>query len=141
MKFFKKQKNKVLFSNQDSDIAIIGMACRFPGANNYHVFWENLIHGVNSIQEIPPDRWDISQYYSLNIDDPNKSVSKWGGFLDDIAGFDANFFSISPREAENMDPQQRLLLQETWHCLEDAGVLGKVLQRHKTSVYVGVMAT
>ncbi len=122
------------------DIAIIGMACRFPGAKDYHAFWNNLINGVNSIREIPPERWDISTYYSPNKNKPNRSISKWCGLLDNIDQFDHRFFSISPREAKSMDPQQRLLLEETWHCIEDSGISIKVLQEKKTSIYVGVMA-
>ncbi len=122
------------------DIAIIGIACRFPGAKNYHEYWKNLVQGVNSIKEIPPERWSLDQFYSPTIDDPNKSVSKWCGLLDNIDQFDNRFFSISPREAKNMDPQQRLLLEETWHCIEDSCVSPKTLQEKKTSVYVGVMA-
>ena len=126
--------------NNDKNIAIIGMACRFPGARDYFAFWNNLIKGVNSIREIPPERWDIHKYYSPKFDEPNKSISKWCGLLDNIDLFDNQFFSISPREAKNMDPQQRLLLEETWHCIEDAGVSLSALQEKKTSVYVGVMA-
>ena len=133
----KKQKNKsqktsLKAQGQHQDIAIIGMACRFPGANDYQQFWENLKNGVNSIREIPTDRWDIDQYYSPDHDTPNTSVSKWGGLLDEIDKFDNQFFNISPREAESMDPQQRLLLEETWHCLEDAGVKPTQLQTQKS---------
>jgi acyl transferase domain-containing protein len=92
-----------------SEIAIIGMACRFPGAKDYHEFWNNLRKAVNSIAEIPPERWNLDEYYSPIIDDPNRSISKWCGLLDHIDHFDNRFFSISPREAQNMDPQQRLL--------------------------------
>ena len=126
---------------RSTDIAVIGMACRFPGAENYQTFWENLVKGVNSVREIPPDRWDSEQYYSADITAPNKSVCKWGGLLTQIDRFDNRFFSISPREAQNMDPQQRLLLEETWHCLEDANVPLLELQVNTTSVFVGVMTS
>ena len=128
-------------SHGGADIAIIGMACRFPGAHNYHGFWENLENGINAIREITPDRWDINKYYSEDIDEPNKSVSKWCGLIEDIDKFDNRFFNISPREAKNMDPQQRLLLQETWRCIEDSGVPLEGLQSKKTAVYIGVMAS
>ncbi len=124
---------------KNTDIAIIGMACRFPGANNYNEFWENLKNGVNSIKEIPPERWDINKYYSPDINAPNKSVSKWCGLVDNFDKFDNEFFNISPREAEHMDPQQRLLLEEAWHCIEDSGVPLKRLQEKKTAVYVGAV--
>jgi len=126
---------------RDTDIAVIGLACRFPEANNYLEFADNLLKGVNSIKEIPPSRWDINTYYSPNFDEPNKSISKWCGLIDNIDQFDNQFFHISPREANNMDPQQRLLLEETWHCIEDSGVSLSRLQQKSTSVYVGVMAT
>lgn len=124
-----------------ADIAIIGMACRFPGADNYHQFWYNLEHGINSIREITPDRWDTNLYYSPDINEPNKSISKWCGLIDDIDKFDNTFFKISPREAKNMDPQQRLLLEETWHCIEDSGVAIEKLRSKRTAVYIGVMAS
>lgn len=122
------------------NIAIVGVACRFPDAENYHQYWENLEQGRNSIKEIPSSRWDNGKYYSPNIDEPNKSISKWCGLLDHVDRFDHQFFHISPREAGSMDPQQRLLLEETWHCIEDSGVPLEQLQEKLTSVYVGVMA-
>ena len=118
-------------SKPSACIAIIGMACRFPGADDYRSFWRNLEQGVNSIREIPAKRWDIDEYYSPDMDVPNKSISKWCGLLDGVDRFDHRFFNISPREAGNMDPQQRLLLEETWHCIEDSGVLLTTLQRKK----------
>lgn len=122
-----------------SDIAIVGVACRFPDANNYKEYWDNLANGKNSIREITPDRWDITEYYSPNINDMNKSVSKWCGMLDGFEQFDSLFFNISPREAINMDPQQRILLEETWKCVEDSGIPLKELQKLRTSVFMGVM--
>ncbi|PWK14995.1 type I polyketide synthase [Tumebacillus permanentifrigoris] len=121
------------------DVAVVGIACRFPGADGYEQFWENLVQGVNSIREMTPDRWDIRDFYSPNIEEPNKTNSKWCGLVDNIFDFDHQFFQISPREAINMDPQQRLLLEETHHCIEDSGIPLRVLQQKKTSVYVGVM--
>ncbi|MGD9187374.1 MAG: SDR family NAD(P)-dependent oxidoreductase [Desulfobacteraceae bacterium] len=137
-----KARQSMLKADGDAaDIAIIGMACRFPGADNYHQYWYNLEHGINSIREITPDRWDINQYYSPDINEPNKSISKWCGLIDDIDKFDNTFFNISPREAKNMDPQQRLLLEETWRCIEDSGVPIEKLRRKRTAVYIGVMAS
>ena len=121
------------------DVAIVGIACRFPGADDYKQFWDNLTKSVNSVREITPDRWDINKHYSSDRNASNKSISKWGGLLDRIDSFDAPFFHISPREAQSMDPQQRMLLEETWHCIEDAGVALKELHEKRTAVYVGVM--
>ncbi|OBY80706.1 hypothetical protein BBG47_04985 [Paenibacillus sp. KS1] len=122
-------------------IAVIGMSCRFPSARNKDEYWSNLVRGVNSIQEVPSDRWNISDVYSTDIDVPNKTVSKWCGVVDDIFDFDNSFFNISPREARNMDPQQRLLLEEAWRCIEDSGIPLHELQQKKTGVYVGIMTT
>ena len=127
-------------ANQRDRIVIIGMACRYPGANDYKEYWDNLVNGKNLIKEIPRMRWDTSRYYNENINTPNTSMSKWCGIVDEIETFDYKFFSISEREAKNMDPQQRLLLQETWHCIEDSAVLLKELQEKTTAVYVGTMA-
>ncbi len=122
-------------------IAVIGMSCRFPSARNKDEYWSNLVRGVNSIQEVPSDRWNIHDVYSTDIDVPNKTVSKWCGVVDGIFDFDNSFFNISPREARNMDPQQRLLLEEVWRCIEDSGIPLHELQQKKTGVYVGVMTT
>ncbi|HEY8027484.1 MAG TPA: SDR family NAD(P)-dependent oxidoreductase, partial [Burkholderiaceae bacterium] len=120
------------------DIAIIGMACRFPGAENYQQFWENLCQGISSITEVPNSRWDKDAYYSGDVQDKNKSVSKWGGFVDGVEYFDADFFGISGREAAVMDPQQRIMLEQTWACMEDAGYDPKNFSGTRTGVYVGV---
>lgn len=121
------------------DIAIVGIACRFPDAADADSYWHNLVQGVNSIREITDDRWDTNKYYSPNLDDSNKSVSKWCGMIEQADHFDNSFFHISPREAKNMDPQQRILLEEAWHCIEDAGIPLRKLQAAKTAVYIGVM--
>lgn len=139
-KKFKRIGNLNIRANNDGiciDIAIIGMACRFPGADNYQEYWKNLENGISSIKEI--NRWNFDEHYSPNHDN-DKSISKWCGLLDNIDKFDNEFFNISPREAIQMDPQQRILLEETWHCIEDAGIPLKNLQEKRTSVYVGAMA-
>ena len=143
--WLKWPKRKVSASQKSKgvlqEIAVVGMACRFPGADNYKEYWDNLCNGVNSIREISSDRWDLSRWYSADSNATNKSISKWGGLLSRIDTFDASFFNISPQEAYTMDPQQRLILEETWHCIEDSGVRLAELQAGNTSVYVGVMAT
>ncbi|WP_440119135.1 type I polyketide synthase [Paenibacillus sp. QZ-Y1] len=122
-----------------TDIAIVGMACRFPQADHYTTFWDNLANGVDSVKEVTPDRWDVSKFYSQDIEAPNKSIGKWCGLLDDVYSFDHRFFSISPREAKNMDPQQRIILEVSWQCIEDSGISLQRLQNQVTSVYAGVM--
>ncbi|MFM2061665.1 MAG: hypothetical protein RLZZ507_1335 [Cyanobacteriota bacterium] len=119
-------------------IAIIGIGCRFPGANNYEQFWLNLEAGVNSITEIPPQRWDVQKYYSPNPQEPHKSISKWGGIIEGVDKFDAEFFGISPREAQRMDPQQRIMLELSWSCLEDAGYSPLDLSGSPVGVFLGV---
>ena len=95
-------------------IAIIGIGCRFPGANNPEEFWQLLCNGVDAITEIPTERWNIDDFYDANPETPGKMSARHGGFLSQVDGFDPQFFGISPREAELMDPQQRLLLELAW---------------------------
>ena len=84
------------------DIAVIGMACRFPGAKDYTEFWENLREGRSSIQEIPPERWDWKAYWGDPQGEANKSNSKWGGFVEDVDAFDTGFFGLSARDQEGL---------------------------------------
>ena len=94
-------------------VAVVGMACRVPGADHAGAFWRLLHDGVDAIAEAPADRW---------YDVPDLAPYRRGGFLDRVADFDAGFFGISPREAAAMDPQQRLALELGWEALEDAGL-------------------
>ncbi|MCF2150414.1 Polyketide synthase [Desmonostoc muscorum LEGE 12446] len=121
----------------NADIAVIGIGCRFPGANDYQQFWQNLEQGINSISEIPSERWEVEEYYSPNPQE-RKSISKWGGFIEKIDQFDAQFFGISAREAQRMDPQQRLMLELTWSCIEDAGYAPFQLSGGSVGVFIGV---
>jgi acyl transferase domain-containing protein/enoyl-CoA hydratase/carnithine racemase/acyl carrier protein/NAD(P)-dependent dehydrogenase (short-subunit alcohol dehydrogenase family) len=122
----------------NGDIAVIGMSGQFPMSKDIREFWNHLVNQDDLIKEVPKDRWDYEALFGNPLGEENKSNSNWGGFLDDIRGFDASFFGISPREAELMDPQQRLLLQEVWHTLEDSGYTPSQIQGSKTGVYVGV---
>lgn len=119
------------------DIAIIGMACRVPGADTPSQFWDNLVAGKCSISEVPADRFDWHAYFAESADGANKSISKWGGFLDDVARFDAAFFGISPREAECIDPQQRIMLELAWQCIEASGYIPGQLYGSNIGVYIG----
>ncbi|MEA5576032.1 SDR family NAD(P)-dependent oxidoreductase [Anabaena sp. UHCC 0451] len=133
-------------SKNEGDIAIIGIAGRYPDANNINEFWQNLIAGKDSIREIPQERWDWRSLAELKSPS-GKSVSKWGGFIQDPDCFDHQFFRISPREAEVLDPQERLFLQTCWESIEDAGYTPETLvsgqqDKHRQSsvgVFVGVM--
>jgi acyl transferase domain-containing protein/thioesterase domain-containing protein len=120
------------------DIAIIGMSGRFPGAANLAEFWANLAAGVDSVADVPAERWPIDRYYDPTPGAPLKTYCRRGGFLKDIDQFDPLFFQISPQEAEWMDPQQRLFLEESWLALEDAGYPDSRLSRTNCAVFVGV---
>ncbi|MDF1744080.1 MAG: SDR family NAD(P)-dependent oxidoreductase [Gimesia sp.] len=122
------------------DIAIIGMSCRFPGAKDVNEFWENLLAGVDSVREVPADRWDVNAFYSPDRE-PGTMYTKEGGFLDDIDCFDADFFGISMEEACWLDPQHRLLLENCWTALEDAGVKPYPLQDSNVGVFMGIMSS
>jgi myxalamid-type polyketide synthase MxaC len=120
-------------------IAIIGASCRLPGgANDLERYFALLEGGVDAVREVPPDRWDLASIYDPNPDAPNKTYSRWGAFIDDVRGFDAGFFQISPREATSMDPQQRVFLEVGWEALENAGQVLSTLRSARTGVFVGV---
>ncbi len=120
-------------------IAIVGMACRFPGgANDPAAYWRLLRDGVDAIREIPPERWDVDAFYDPDPAVPGKMSTRWGGFLDRIDEFDNHFFGISDREAARIDPQQRMLLELAWEALEDAGLPPARLRGSKTGVFVGI---
>jgi len=129
------------------DIAIIGLSGKYPGADNLHVFWDNLRQGRDSIGEIPPERWDYRLYHAAEKNVPGTIYSKWGGFLEGMDRFDPLFFNITPKEAALIDPQERLFLQCVYETLEDAGYTRHALNRMErregpgadVGVYVGVM--
>ncbi|MGF7179798.1 beta-ketoacyl synthase N-terminal-like domain-containing protein [Tunturiibacter psychrotolerans] len=124
---------------RDEPIAIIGMGCRFPGgANNPESLWRMLCNATDCIREVPRDRWDINEFFDSNPDAPGKMSTRWAGFLDDVAQFDADFFGISPREAASLDPQQRLFLEVCWEALEHGGQSPEKLQGSSTGVFLGI---
>lgn len=120
-------------------IAIVGIGCRLAGdIGTPAAFWQFLLDGGSRVREVPADRWEPY----LRRDPRNAAVLRettpWGTFLDDLAGFDAEFFGVSPREAELMDPQQRLALEVSWEALEHAGVPPRSLAGSDTAVLMGV---
>ncbi|MCV6970585.1 type I polyketide synthase [Mycobacterium bohemicum] len=124
----------------DEPIAIVAVACHFPGAPDPEAFWEVLSGGVDAIREVPEDRFDIDEFYDPDPDTPGKIYSRFGGFLDSVDGFDPEFFGISPREAVWIDPQQRLMLETAWEGLERAGYSPGALRGSRTGIFVGVGA-
>jgi phthiocerol/phenolphthiocerol synthesis type-I polyketide synthase E len=123
-------------------VCVVGLGCRFPGgADNPDLFWRNLLAGADAATDVPADRWDAASYFDPDPTAPMKSYTTRGGFLADLAGFDAGFFGIPPAEAVRMDPQQRLLLEVTWAALEDAGIAPDLLRGSRTGVFVGMMAS
>ena len=137
-------------SNQETEglgkrkdpIAIVGMACRFPGgAENPEAFWQCLAEGRDLVGEIDESRWGTEYYYHPNPDAPGRSYTWSAGVLDDIDRFDAAFFGISPREATEMDPQQRLLLELSWEALEDGAQVPERLAGSDCAVYIGISST
>src|SRR5688572_23393557 len=119
-------------------IAIVGMACRFPGAPDVASYWRLLEGGGDAIGPVPGDRWDAEAFYDANPDAPGKTYCREGGFIEQVDRFDAPFFGISPREAVTMDPQQRLLLEIAWEALEDAAIPPSDLTGSATGVFVGL---
>lgn len=121
-------------------IAIISLACRYPGAaDSPEKFFEALLDRIQTAQVVPKDRFDIQQYYDASGETAGSIYTKYASFLDDVAGFDAGFFSISPREARMIDPQQRLLLELSWEVLERAAILPQQLRGSNTAVFIGAM--
>lgn len=122
-------------------IAIVGIGCRFPGAPNPTAFWTLLRNGTEAIAEIPNNRWNIDAFYDPKPGVPGKMNTRWGGFLEEIEEFDAQFFEITPREAVRLDPQQRLLLEIAWEAMEDAGLVPESLAGSDTGVFIGMSAS
>ena len=103
-----------------TEIAIIGVAGRYPLADTVGEFWRNLRAGRDCVREVPADRWSAAEHYDP-AGGPGRSYSKWAGFLDDVDKFDPLLFQISPSDAEHIDPQERLFLEIAWAAVEDAG--------------------
>lgn len=120
-------------------VAVVGIGCRLPGGVvGPESFWRLLVNGTDAVSEVPADRWDAEALYDPDPLAPGRMTTKWGGFVSDVAGFDADFFGITPREAATMDPQQRMLLEVAWEALEHAGIAPDSLGGTRTGVMMGL---
>ncbi|MCL4202089.1 MAG: aminotransferase class I/II-fold pyridoxal phosphate-dependent enzyme [Pirellulaceae bacterium] len=119
-------------------IAIVGIGCRFPRANNLDEYWNLLRGGIDAIREVPRDRWDVDAFFDPNPGVPGRMYTRWGGFLDGVDQFDPTFFGIAVREAQRIDPQQRLMLEVAWESLENACIPPDSLSGTATGVFVGI---
>ncbi|AOI68336.1 hybrid non-ribosomal peptide synthetase/type I polyketide synthase [Burkholderia ubonensis] len=128
-----------LRSDRNEPIAVIGMACRFPGSSDTPAaFWQLLDHARDAVTEVPRERWDIDRYYDPDPAAPGKMATRHGAFIERVDQFDAAFFGIAPREATYLDPQQRLLLEVAWEALENAHLAPERFRQSATGVYVGI---
>lgn len=130
-----EQEEKVL---EHEPIAIIGISARLPQCQNVDEFWQRIEAEEDLISDIPAERWDWTKYYGTAREGENKTVSKWGGFLEDVEEFDNVLFNISRREAEVMDPQQRVFLEAAWNAILDSGYRPSDFSGSNTGVFVGV---
>ncbi len=122
----------------DEPIAVIGVGCRLPGGiEGPDEFWEFLAEGRTGVREVPAERWSWFEGQSPEEAAALATTTRWGGYLDDVAAFDAEFFEVPPGEADKMDPQQRLLLEVTSEALENAGIPPQALRHSKTGVFAG----
>jgi acyl transferase domain-containing protein/NADPH:quinone reductase-like Zn-dependent oxidoreductase/thioesterase domain-containing protein/nucleoside-diphosphate-sugar epimerase len=122
-------------------IAIIGMACRFPGAPTLQDYWSLIRDGRSAVCEVPNDRWNVDEFYDPTGEMAGKMSVRWAALIDGPDQFDPQFFGITPREAARMDPQQRLLLEVAWEAMENAGRPADQMAGSRTGVFIGIGGT
>ncbi|NQX87136.1 MAG: type I polyketide synthase [Halioglobus sp.] len=133
-----KQKLSQDRQRATEDVAIVGMACRFPGGcDTPEAFWDLLSGGRRTVAPVPDSRWDIEQYYNPVPGTPGKMYVRELNFVDDVEYFDCQFFGVTPKEARSLDPHQRLLLQIMWHAMEDSGITAASIRGTDASVFMG----
>lgn len=125
----------------ERSVAIVGAACRFPGAQSADELWELLLSGGDAVGEIPRQRFDAEKLHSSEPGRPHTIRSISGGYLEGVENFDADFFDLTPSEAEQMDPQQRILMEVVWQAIEDAGLTAEGLAGTNTGVYLTTFGT
>src|ERR1700722_3522103 len=137
-----KSKNRALLERSGEPIAIVAMSCRFPGAvDSPDSLWDMVADERDVMSEFPNDRgWDLAGLFDDDPDAPHKCYARAGGFVDDVAGFDAGFFGVAPSEALATDPQHRMLLELSWEALERAGIDPTTLRGSATGVFAGIIA-
>ncbi|MCC7383299.1 MAG: SDR family NAD(P)-dependent oxidoreductase [Deltaproteobacteria bacterium] len=136
-----KQRVGELEHATDEPIAIVGIGCRLPGAPDPEAYWRLLEGGVDAVRPVPEGRFDTEALYDPRPGVPGKMITKEGGFLEAVDGFEPELFGITPREVPSMDPQQRLMLEVAREALEDAGIAPDRLSGSNTGVFVGIAST